>query len=222
MTATEPTSDREKKIIEDRYIESLQQRADHLKHELDELVDALKDGTADSQQIWDDITLLTYAYVQIEDAAHETGVIDATEPASRAANQSRKAMYHAAQANRTDETERELISPSPGRSWDTVVETAAAATQYATVARGETDDDDRWTYEAPASAHAGAEPTIEARGELDIRPIVDDSIQLVTSVDGDEIGTGINLDADQAEAVAIDLLEQAQVIRNAESHDTDE
>jgi SpoVK/Ycf46/Vps4 family AAA+-type ATPase len=96
MTATVPTTDDDKNSIEEMYIEQLRGGARRIEADLEALADALEDGTADAEDVYNVIEALSHTYVDVEDASHTAGAIDAETPAARAANEARKVQYHIA------------------------------------------------------------------------------------------------------------------------------
>jgi len=124
MTATQPTTDDTEDSIEQQYVDRLRDSARGIRDDLDALAEALDDGEADADDVHAVYRSLTYVLVDVEDAAHETGTIDATTPEFRAVDEARKTIYH-------------MTAEDPGAA----IGTGLAAAEYAELVR-EADPDE--------------------------------------------------------------------------------
>lgn len=94
MTATENTEGDGKSPYAEESIDKLRGGARRIKADLEDLADALEDGTAEPADVYNVINAISATYVDVEDAAHDAGAIDTETPAVRAANEARKVLYH--------------------------------------------------------------------------------------------------------------------------------
>jgi len=142
MTATDTDDgNTEKRTVTDREIDNLRAAGEKLRSDFNDLADALESGDADVKDVTSTIAALSFAYVDIEDAAHSAGVIDSGADEWRAVNQAREVLCHAPHAislrGRDD-----VISPTPAGRWSGAIESAASSAEYAELARDASDDDE--------------------------------------------------------------------------------
>jgi GTP1/Obg family GTP-binding protein len=94
MSSKNLSTDDSEKDFEQEYVDRLRDSARGIRDDLDALAEALDDGEADADDVHEVYRALTYVLVDVEDAAHETGTIDATTPEFRAVDEARKTIYH--------------------------------------------------------------------------------------------------------------------------------
>jgi len=85
----------------DRSLEKLRGGARRIRADLEDLADELEAGSADAEDVYQVVAALAHTYVDVEDAAADTGAIDAEAPPARAANESRKVLFHIAHGDPT-------------------------------------------------------------------------------------------------------------------------
>lgn len=118
-----------------RSIDVLRKNFDDVADAVDELADALEAGEADPELVADTFVQLAASAVSISDASMTADVIDDTEDRWRAIDDLRGAMYHAADAIGLEETDRDVIAPTPERSRNAALSDATAAAEYLEIAR---------------------------------------------------------------------------------------
>lgn len=106
---------------------------------VDELADALDSGEADADLVADTWRQLAAASVSISDASMTADVIEDTEDRWRAIDDLRGAMCHAAAAIRLEESDRDVIAPTPKRTRNAAISDATAAAEYLELARDESE-----------------------------------------------------------------------------------
>ena len=140
MTASQPTDHDEKKATT-REIENLRATGEKLCSDFKDLADALEAGDADVKDVTSVITALSFAYVDIEDAAHTDGVIDSDADEWRAVDQARQVLCHAPHAISLRGRDG-VISPTPEGRWSGAISSATAAAEYAEQARDDVEADE--------------------------------------------------------------------------------
>ena len=118
MSSKNLSTDDSEKDFEQEYVDRLRDSARGIRDDLDALAEALDDGEADADDVHAVYRSLTYVLVDVEDAAHETGTIDATTPEFRAVDEARKTIYH-------------MTAEDPGAA----IGTGLAAAEYAELER---------------------------------------------------------------------------------------
>ena len=85
----------------DRSLEKLRGGAERIHDDLTDLAAELEAGTAAPDDVRQVVAALAHTYVDVEDAAADTGAIDAEAPPARAANEARKVLFHIAHGDPT-------------------------------------------------------------------------------------------------------------------------
>ena len=111
-----------------RSIDSLRESADEAREALDALADALADDSADAEAVARTYREMTYAMVEVEDAAE--GVIDADEDRWRVIDDLRASMHHAAHAIEIDESDDELLAPTADGCRSEALKWTTSAAEY--------------------------------------------------------------------------------------------
>lgn len=106
----------------ERTVADLRDTADNLHADLNALADEIESGEADRELVARTMCALGHAHIHIEDAGHEFGVVDAESPEFRAVNQSRIAMFAAANAI--------ALAPKTGSRWSQALEANQKAIEY--------------------------------------------------------------------------------------------
>ena len=124
-----------------RSIDTLRKNFDDVADAVDELADALEDGEADEALVAETYRQIAASMASIEDAAADSDVIDPHTADWRAIDDLRAAMYHAADAARSETRPADaVIAPTVETSRNAALSDAHAAAEYLELAREESDE----------------------------------------------------------------------------------
>ena len=125
-----------KRRKEKRSIDTLRKNFEDVAEDIDELAEALDAGEADEALVANTVRKLAASMASIEDAAADSGVIEADRARWRAIDDLRAAMYHAADAARSETRPADaVIAPTVETSRNAALSDAHAAAEYLEAAR---------------------------------------------------------------------------------------
>ena len=133
MPASQPNRRKQK-----RSIVTLRKNFEDVAEDIDELAEALDAGEADEALVAETYRQIAASMASIEDAAADSGVIDPYATNWRAIDDLRAAMYHAADAARSETRPADrVIAPTLEASRKAALDDASAAVEYLEAARDE-------------------------------------------------------------------------------------